>query len=419
MQKIEVPAIPLSRIAQWTLGVLAVGGIFWFLIRFREIWLLLIAAMMIGTAVFPLIRRLEKWECPRPIGALLLFSIFLLGIGLFFWYATPLLIAQSINLQQNLSEGYAVLVDSLSNWPNILVRRLVRVFPEELNLLLQTGIATAEAGNVNMNDLLASAGNGLIQITAVLALTFFLLLEGPRLQRALIFLVPLRHRDYVKELQVEVTQKIRQYIVGQLLLCLVVGSLAFIIYSIIGVPNALLLGIFAGIFEAVPILGPGLGALPALIVALSISPEMALWVILAAAAIQQFENTVLVPRVMNQTIGIKPLVTLLALLIFSSLFGIVGALVALPLAAVFQILLSRFLALRDMAVADDIGRSKVGILQYQADQLAKDIRHRVRAKGALPSANNDSLEDEIETLVIDLQSYLAGQTQTVSQETHR
>jgi predicted PurR-regulated permease PerM len=102
--------------------------------------------------------------------------------------------------------------------------------------------------------------------------------------------------------------------------------LAFVAYSLIGLPNALLLALFAGLLEAVPVIGPFLGAVPAIIVGLSVSPVTALWVILATGIIQQLENSLLVPRVMNRTIGVRPLVTLLALLAFGSLFGIWGRL---------------------------------------------------------------------------------------------
>jgi hypothetical protein len=93
--------------------------------------------------------------------------------------------------------------------------------------------------------------------------------------------------------------------------------------------------------EMVPIFGPALGAIPAFLVALSIDPSKALWVVVATAIIQLLENAVLVPRIMKHSMGVNPIIVLLSLIAFSSVFGFVGALLALPLAAIIQLLVSR------------------------------------------------------------------------------
>jgi predicted PurR-regulated permease PerM len=135
--------------------------------------------------------------------------------------------------------------------------------------------------------------------------------------------------------------KLGGYIRGQGLLCVAVGVTAFVAYLLIGLPYALVLAVFAGVMEMVPIFGPALGAVPALLVALSIDPGKALWVVVATAIIQLLENTILVPRIMKHSMGVNPIIVLLSLIAFSSVFGFVGALLALPLAAIIQLLVSR------------------------------------------------------------------------------
>jgi hypothetical protein len=135
----------------------------------------------------------------------------------------------------------------------------------------------------------------------------------------------------------------------------------------------------------------------------------ALWVILATGIIQQLENSLLVPRVMNRTIGVRPLVTLLALLAFGSLFGILGALIALPLAAVIQLLLDRYLLDRESLEQMEPGRDRLSVLRYETNQLVQDVRNQVRHKEGVPSALSDEMEDEVEAIALDLESYLAGQ----------
>ncbi len=112
----------------------------------------------------------------------------------------------------------------------------------------------------------------------------------------------------------------------------------------IGLPYALLLGLLAGVFEALPMIGPLLGMLPALLIALATMPAQAVWVVVAATVIQQIENNVLVPRVMGRTVGINPIISILAIAAFTLLFGVAGALFAIPMAAVLQLLITRVLS---------------------------------------------------------------------------
>jgi hypothetical protein len=110
---------------------------------------------------------------------------------------------------------------------------------------------------------------------------------------------------------------------------------------LIGLPYTLVLAVFAGVMEMVPIFGPALGAVPALLVALSIDPSKAIWVVVATSVIQLLENAVLVPRIMKHSMGVNPIIILLSLIAFGSVFGFIGALLALPLAAIIQLLISR------------------------------------------------------------------------------
>lgn len=135
--------------------------------------------------------------------------------------------------------------------------------------------------------------------------------------------------------------KIGGYVRGQGILCLAVGSAALLAYSLIGLPLALILGIIAGIMEMVPIFGPVLGAIPALLMALSVDPSKAIWVVVATALIQMLENAFLVPRIMNASMGVNPIIILLSLVGFGSAFGFAGAVLALPLAAIIQLVIDR------------------------------------------------------------------------------
>jgi predicted PurR-regulated permease PerM len=201
------------------------------------------------------------------------------------------------------------------------------------------------------------------------------------------------------------------YMIGQSILCLVIGILALIAYLFIGLPNALVLALIAGVLEAVPMVGPLLGAIPAALVALSIGPDKLIWVIIATVVIQQLENSLLVPRIMKKAVGVNPFVTLLALFAFSSLFGLAGALMAIPIAAIIQLALNHFVfqqATVEMEVSE--GRDSASRLRYEAQDLIQDLRKQARLKkrgSELAIKQTEHVMDEIETITTNLDGLLA------------
>jgi predicted PurR-regulated permease PerM len=199
--------------------------------------------------------------------------------------------------------------------------------------------------------------------------------------------------------------------IGQAFLCMVIGLMALVAYLLICLPNALVLALIAGVLEAVPMVGPFLGAVPAALVALSIAPGKLIWVIIATIIIQQLENSLLVPRIMRKAVGVNPFVTLLSLFAFSTLFGLAGALMAIPIAAMIQLALNHFVfqqATVEMEVSD--GRDYASRLRYETQDLAQDLRKQARLKkrgSDLTIKQTEKLMDEIETITTDLDTLLA------------
>ncbi len=328
----------------------------------------------------------------------------------------PLVIEQGNLFANTLPETYQELRESMLEHPNFFVWRLATELPESLNL------APAPEPAADETDVIESVGHNLeliglgartiFFILAVLVLAFYWTLDGHKNKTALLLLVPYDQRESARELISEMQARVGAFIQGQTFLGLVIGSLSFLAYSIIGLPYTLALAIIAGIMEMVPVIGPILGAVPAIIVAYTVSPEKVLWVFLATIVIQQLENNFLVPRVMKRSVGVNPLVTLLALTAFGSLFGILGAIVAIPLAAIIQLLLNRFVI--DTAVPDEKsipGRDRVSVLRYEVQELTKDIRKAIREKEITPDDEADEVEDTIESIAADLDSVLAAQQQ--------
>jgi predicted PurR-regulated permease PerM len=294
-----------------------------------------------------------------------------------------------------------------------LIRRLAWRLPSDVPPV----VPPAEGGGEVLDTVarafnaLGLVGNSLFVFVAVLLLAFYWTIEQERVLRFLLLLVPQPRRDDVRELILAAEAKVGAYIRGIAVLSLIIGVLAFAAYLLLGLPYALLLGLVAGLLEAIPVVGPALGVLPAVLVAFAVDPSKAVWVLVVFGGIQALENTFLVPRVMGRTVGVSPVVTLLALVGFGALFGLPGALLAIPLAAIIQLLLDRYvLARRPVEEAPPPGRDRLSVLRYEAQDLVADARKQLREKADLAlDDQSDAVEDAIEALAADIDSMLARQ----------
>jgi hypothetical protein len=192
-------------------------------------------------------------------------------------------------------------------------------------------------------------------------------------------------------------------------LCLLIGVLNFVAFVLIGLPYATTFAVLAGIFEAIPVVGPVLAAVAPALAALTTDPSKVIWVLVAALFIQQAENYFLVPRIMENAVGVNPIVTLLALVAFGTLMGFVGAVLAIPLAAIVQLVLDRLL-LDQVALEPPppSGRDAVSVAHYHARDLIQDVRAYLRNKPETAVAGADALEDAIETIATDIDQLLTA-----------
>ena len=198
----------------------------------------------------------------------------------------------------------------------------------------------------------AAAAEAAIAVATLLTLVFFWLLEHARLQRYVLAYFPADNRAGARDIWNEVETRLGLWVRGQLTLMGTMGVATGTAYFLLGVPGALLLGLIAAITEAIPIVGPLLGAIPAVLVASTVSPELALIVAGVYIVIQLIEGSVLVPLVMRNTIGISPLLVMLSLLVGAAVGGLLGALLAVPIVASAEIILSQLQA-REKPVAQD------------------------------------------------------------------
>lgn len=419
--EVKLDLNPPTQTDQWTFRRVMVATLvlvcvalgFWLLYRFYMVIFILFVAIMLGTVIRPIVNWLYRRGIPRVAGVLIVYVLLLAFFIGFILLLFPLVFEQGSAIVSGIPGYYQNLRTWLVNSPNEMISSLNQFLPAEV-----PGFDSALQTNP---ELLASAEQALGVVTTaskvvffaivILLLAFHWTLDGTRTIQSLIQLLPKSHRESIFELITAMESKIGYFIAGQGALCLAVGILALISYLIIGLPNALVLALVAGALEAVPMVGPTLGAIPAGLIALSVSPTMLLWVVVATVIIQLLENNFLVPRIMSKAVGVNPFVALLAIFAFSSLFGVAGALMAIPIAAIIQLLLERFVFRpADLVPEDSLGRDITSRLRYEAKDLAQDLQKQARVKkggSALDVKQIDKVMDEVEALSTDLDALLS------------
>lgn len=356
---------------------------FYLIYRFYEVLFILLISIIFGTIIRPVANWLYQRGVPRVAGVILVYVIILLLLVGFLWLIFPVLFQQGATVARELPGYYNDFRASFINSSNPIVVRLGYLLPASLpgfqpvSPLEQDVVTSAE----RMWTYILLTANAVFTTILILVLTLYWTIDGPRIIKSLLLLFPPEQRDRLAELIASMEAKIVYFIVGQTILCFSIGFMALIAYLIIGLPNAIVLALAAGVLEVIPMLGPALGAIPAGLVALSIGFDKFVWVIVAMAIIQQLENNYLVPRIMDRTVGVNPFVTLLSLFAFGLLFGIPGALMAIPIAAIIQLILNHFVFKQTVVELEpDHGRNYVSRLRYEAQDLIKDLRKQARHK---------------------------------------
>jgi predicted PurR-regulated permease PerM len=189
-----------------------------------------------------------------------------------------------------------------------------------------------------------NVAGGIFGIVTILILSLYMLIEAENLRTSMLRLFPPDQRPRVASVSREVMVKVSAWLGGQVLLGSVIGTSSAIGLWALGVPYFYVLALVCGIGELIPVIGPILAAIPALAVAATISLEKTALVLVFLVVQQQLESNFLVPRVMSRQLGVSPVTVLVALLIGGSLLGIVGAILAVPTAAILQVVVNEFVA---------------------------------------------------------------------------
>lgn len=323
-------SISTSTILKLVLVLLAL----FFLWLIRDILAILFVAIILAALIDPLADWFEQHKIPRALSVILIYIMLLVLVGGILLLLIPPLIDEFGELATNFG-GYWDNVAAGIN--NIKGFSIDQGFPSSLETGLQSVSENLSAAVGKIFGTITGLIGGIVTMILILVIAFYMVVEEESARKAYRSLAPAKYQPYISQLTSRMKKKIGSWLRGEIILALIVGTLVFIALKILGVNYALLLAIFAGMAEFVPYLGPVLGAIPAIFIAFAQSPIKALLVLAVFILIQQLENHLIYPKVMQKAVGLNPVVSIIALLIGAKIGGVIGVALAIPVATVVNV----------------------------------------------------------------------------------
>lgn len=312
----------------------------------RSALLVIYISVLLAIGLGPLVRYLEHaaapgtQRLPRWLAILLIYLTIVGALTIVGLLVVPPLIEQAQQLWHRLPE-------LLGRGQQFLVERGLLDHPVTLEEAMQNAPAPGQAVGT-VASAVTTVFTGILALITVLILTFYLLVESDALFAGFARLFPRADRPRVQDAAIKISTKVSAWLSGQLILGGTIGLTAAIGLYFLGVPYFYVLALLAAFGEMIPVVGPIFSAVPAILVAFTVSTQTALFTLIFFLAQQQFENHLLVPKVMERQVGVSAVVVIAALLIGGSLLGILGAILAVPTAAIIQVVVEELLNERDL-----------------------------------------------------------------------
>lgn len=322
------------------LATVVAGFLLW---QLAEIVLVLFIAIIFASTIRPYVTYLCSKGVPKGLAVLLLYLLIFGGLLGLVVISVPPLATMTIDILSGdllIRQLQSAMGDILLFfWQRFNMIIPVMQVPEQLEQVLveANDTARAQALPVALTTLTA-----LGQFFLALVMSFYWLTNRERFFDTILHLSPIRHRSKTEQVWTEIEQTLGSYVRGQAILMLAVGVASFAGLLILRVPYALPLAVVAGLTEAIPVVGPLMGAVPAVLIGFSVSPLTGVLVVVLYAVIQQLESNILVPKVMESNVGVNSLVVVVALVAGGTLNGVIGAILAIPIAGAFQVLIQHF-----------------------------------------------------------------------------
>lgn len=301
-------------------------ALIWLLIQISSIILGLFVAFLLMTALDPLVDKVSRLKIPRGLSILIVYFAFIGIVIAGLTSVVPPLIEQTTNL--------------VNSAPFLFVE--IAGWLKGLGIQVDSDLIAQQASQLgaipgNLVRLIISLFSNLITIFTILVITFYLLLERQNLDKYLLVLFGKGGEKQAKSFADKLETRLGGWVRGELTLMTIIGFITYIGLFLLGIPYALPLAILAGLLEIVPTIGPIISSVPAILLALTISPVTALATAALYFIVQQAENAFILPKVMQKATGVNPLMTMVALAIGFKLAGVIGAVLAVPILIVIHL----------------------------------------------------------------------------------
>jgi predicted PurR-regulated permease PerM len=339
-----------KKLAFYVVVVLLAAALVYFIYTYREKIARVLSPFFITVLlvyiVKPLSDRLTAKKIPVGISILLVYLFMLALLAAISIYLVPELAANIRELMETLPEFISsyesIFTDLLSvinssNWSEQVksavfeqIAKIVGQARDFLVRLLENGL-----------QLIVDMARIIVDLTIALVLTYYTIKDGERFKEAALRLLPRRWRNGMTETCKEISRVLAGFIQGQLMIAFIVGILESIGLMIVGMRYPLVLGMLGGLANIIPYFGPYIGAIPAVAIALTISPMKAVWTVVVFLAVQQIDNNFISPKMIESRLGLHPVATIFAVLAGGEFFGIAGMLLAVPVTAILRVLINK------------------------------------------------------------------------------
>ncbi|MFA6537377.1 MAG: AI-2E family transporter [Patescibacteria group bacterium] len=331
-EKRQLIDLSIMSIIKFFLVVLAL--VFFYLIK--EVVAILFVALILSSAFDPWIDTLQKIKFPRWLSILLIYVIMFLFIGAVIVLLIPPMAEQFSQLVKNFPGYFEKIKGAFEG---------LKSYSAEHGLMGQIDSGLNSLKNdlggafYSIFSTVAGVFGGIISFFVALVITFYMSVEESAMKKTLMFIIPESYQPFILQLINKVQKKIGDWLKGQLVLSLILGTMVYVGLTILGVEYALVLAFIAAVGEFVPYLGPIMAAVPSVFLAFTQSPTKGLFVFILYIIIQQIENNILVPKVMQKAVGLNPIISITAMLIGAKVAGLVGVIMAIPVATAVSVII--------------------------------------------------------------------------------
>lgn len=311
------------------LKIVFIGLLLWFCWVVRDVLLIFLISIIISSAIDPVADYLSQRKIPRILSVSIIYILFLGLVALIGFLIVPPLTAQfeaikSADVYQSFISKIGVYRETLSH--SAIGQSINNSFKEFFSNLGGTLFATTKG-----------VLTGVASVVSIFVISFYLTVEENGMKNFIKHLAPYKHQAYVMRLVTKIQHKIGAWLLGQLILSAIIFGLFFIGLSVLNVQYALILALIAGFLEIIPLIGPFIAGAFAIFFAFLQSPTLAVLVVILWVVTQQLENHIIVPVIMSRSVGLNPVMVILAVLTGATLGGFVGALIAIPVVSAISV----------------------------------------------------------------------------------